>query len=141
MEDGFRARASEVGDLLKSEKTTFFLVTSPRTNTIIDTKDFGEKLLKYGFSIARIISNREVPPFIGDDHNSGVLDDLVPSDLDILSENLTKIELLRSVEQKDIDDMALGLKADGLIHVADNGNGLSSIEDLAHLASSIISSN
>lgn len=141
MEEGFRARAIEVGDLLKSEKTTFFLVTSPRTNTITDAKDFGEKLLKYGFSIARIISNREVPLFVGDDHNGGILDDLVPSDLDILSENLSKIEQLRGVEQVDIDAMALGLKADGLIHVADNGNGLTSIEDLARLASSIISSN
>ncbi|MDA8196842.1 MAG: AAA family ATPase [Actinomycetota bacterium] len=141
MEEGFRARAIEVGELLKSEKTTFFLVTSPRTNTIVDAKDFGEKLISYGFSIARIISNREVPSFSGDDHESGALDDLVPSDLDVLSENLKKIELLRNVEQKDIDEMAFGLRADGLIHVADNGAGLSSIEDLAHLASSIISPN
>ncbi len=61
--DGFRERAGEVEELLKSERTRFVLVAGPGEERIPDTLFFARKLREAGYSLGPIVVNRLHPPF------------------------------------------------------------------------------
>jgi anion-transporting ArsA/GET3 family ATPase len=63
MEDGFRARATAVQELLRAEDTTFVLVTVPRRDTVDDAVDFVERLDEAGIEVDTLIANRVHPKF------------------------------------------------------------------------------
>lgn len=56
--EGFKERAVEVSKLLRSEKTSFLLVTSPLAPTVSEAIFFHQKILEYKLPFAGFIVNR-----------------------------------------------------------------------------------
>ena len=63
MEAGFRERANEVVELIRSQETSFVIVASPRHDTIEEAVWFGEQLVDQGVDVAAAIINRTHPEF------------------------------------------------------------------------------
>jgi anion-transporting ArsA/GET3 family ATPase len=63
MEEGFRARASSVRELLADPTTAYVLVTSARPDAITEAKFFAEKLAERDISPAALVVNRIQPRF------------------------------------------------------------------------------
>ncbi|MDH4168912.1 MAG: AAA family ATPase [Acidimicrobiia bacterium] len=61
MEDGFKQRAQDVLTLLKSERTAFLLVASPRHDTITEAQHFGGQLHEAGITVRAAVINRMHP--------------------------------------------------------------------------------
>ena len=70
--EGFRERALEVEELLRSRKTLFVLVTGPGEERIPDTLFFARKLEEAGYNLGPIVVNRVHPRFVVDGHPSHV---------------------------------------------------------------------
>ncbi len=63
--DGFKDRALEVQELLRSPKTLFVLVSGPGSGRVADTLFFARKLTEAGYHLGPIVVNRvhpELPP-------------------------------------------------------------------------------
>ncbi len=65
MEDGFRARAAHVIELLRAPATAYVLVTSPRRDAIDEAVFFAEALARDGIAVAALVVNRVHPRFDG----------------------------------------------------------------------------
>lgn len=63
MYDGFEERASEVASLLKSEATSFVVVTSPSQETITEAVYFSTRLDESGLPFGGLVVNRVHPRF------------------------------------------------------------------------------
>jgi anion-transporting ArsA/GET3 family ATPase len=63
MESGFRERANEVVELIRSDVTAFVIVASPRHDTIEEAVWFGEQLVEQKVDVAAAIVNRTHPEF------------------------------------------------------------------------------
>ena len=63
MEDGFRARALAVAELLADPGTAFVLVTSPRRDAVEEVEFFAERLRASEFSVSALVVNRVHPRF------------------------------------------------------------------------------
>lgn len=63
MEAGFRDRANEVVELLRSSGTRFVLVASPRHDTVAEAVWFADQLARNELDVAAAIVNRAHPPF------------------------------------------------------------------------------
>jgi len=61
--DGFRERAGEVEELLKSDRTLFLLVAGPGEERIPDTLFFARRLQEAGYRLGPIVVNRMHPAF------------------------------------------------------------------------------
>jgi len=66
--EGFRERATEVGELLRAPSTTFALVSGPGEERVPDTLFFARKLAEAGHRLGPIVVNRAHPqlPLAGD---------------------------------------------------------------------------
>jgi anion-transporting ArsA/GET3 family ATPase len=62
--EGFRERASQVEDLLRSPKTLFVLVSGPGEERIPDTLFFARRLEEAGYRLGPIVVNRASPRFL-----------------------------------------------------------------------------
>lgn len=63
MEQGFRERAANVGDLLADPATAFVLVTSPRRDAVEEAEFFADRLADSGLGVAALVVNRVHPEF------------------------------------------------------------------------------
>jgi anion-transporting ArsA/GET3 family ATPase len=63
MEEGFRARADAVRQLLAEPATGFVLVTSPRRDSIEEATYFAEQVAAHGLEIRALVANRVHPAF------------------------------------------------------------------------------
>lgn len=68
--EGFRERATQVQDLLRSKETLFALVSGPGEERIPDTMFFARKLEEAGYNLGPVLVNR-VHPILADDAGSG----------------------------------------------------------------------
>ena len=59
--EGFRARALEVHDLLRSPETMFLLVSGPGQGRVADTLFFARRLTEAGYNLGPIVINRVHP--------------------------------------------------------------------------------
>jgi anion-transporting ArsA/GET3 family ATPase len=71
MEDGFRARAMAVEELLAAHETAFVLVTSPRRDALEEAEFFAGQLRHGGQTIDALVVNR-VHPLFGDEAPAGL---------------------------------------------------------------------
>ncbi len=71
--DGFKERALQVQELLRSKQTLFVLVSGPGSGRVADTLFFARKLTEEGYHLGPIVINRvhpELPP-VRDTANEG----------------------------------------------------------------------
>lgn len=73
--DGFRRRAEEVQELLRSPSTRFVLVAGPGEERIPDTLFFARKLKEAGLHLGAVVVNRVHPRFAPGDVPEGAADD------------------------------------------------------------------
>jgi anion-transporting ArsA/GET3 family ATPase len=66
MEEGFRARAARVRELLAQAETAFVLVASPRPDSVDEAVHFAGKLAESGLSVSALVVNRVQPRFADD---------------------------------------------------------------------------
>jgi anion-transporting ArsA/GET3 family ATPase len=64
--DGFRERAVEVQQLLRSENTVFVLVSGPGHQRVADTLFFARRLKEAGYRLGPVVVNRVHPAVPGD---------------------------------------------------------------------------
>ncbi|MGA7417052.1 MAG: ArsA-related P-loop ATPase [Acidimicrobiales bacterium] len=74
MEEGFRARAARVRDLLADPSTAFLLVASPRPDSVDEAVHFSAKLSEAGMSATALVVNRVQPRFADDALLAGLPD-------------------------------------------------------------------
>ncbi len=141
MQDGFRARAEIVQELLRQDQTAFVLVTSPRGDTIQEAQEFGLKLIGFGFRIAGLISNRETPDFEKTRISYGPEIDVEQHDRKILSQTLTEMKDLRSHEQLQLTKLTRKLEPPRLVHIPTLLRDVANMEDLAQVAKHLLSEN
>lgn len=63
MEAGFRARSQDVRRLLVSPRTTFVVVASPQSDTVVEAEFFLGRLAQEGLDIGAVVANRVTPRF------------------------------------------------------------------------------
>lgn len=63
MEDGFRQRARQVTELLTDPGTAVVLITTPRFETVAETRWFAEQVVERGLRVGALIVNRMHPSF------------------------------------------------------------------------------
>lgn len=63
MEEGFRARAAAVLELLSDPATAFVLVAAPRRDTVTEAQFFADRLAESGLPVEALIVNRVHPSF------------------------------------------------------------------------------
>lgn len=63
MEQGFKERAEKVMDLITSPATGFFLVASPKRDTVEEARFFADKLAEADIPVSALIVNRMHPRF------------------------------------------------------------------------------
>jgi anion-transporting ArsA/GET3 family ATPase len=71
MEEGFRARAQAVDQLLADSDTAFVLVTSPRRDALEEARFFARRLAETGQTVQALIVNRVHPSF-GEESPAGL---------------------------------------------------------------------
>ena len=78
MEEGFRARAARVRELLADQGTAFVLVASPRPDSVDEAVHFAGKLAESNMTVTALVVNRVQPRFADDDQ----IDSLPPLSAD-----------------------------------------------------------
>jgi anion-transporting ArsA/GET3 family ATPase len=63
IEEGFKARALEIGEILASENTCFIGVTSPQSLALKETVELNRRLIEGRLSLSALIVNRLTPQF------------------------------------------------------------------------------
>lgn len=134
MQDGFRARAQTVQALLHEEHTAFVLVTSPRSDTVREAIEFGEKLVGFGFSISGLVSNRETPYFGEPASKSPILQEIDPTDRTMLDKVLAEIRNLKAHEVQLLDNLLEIIDPPRLVHIPTLSKDVANMEDLAQMA-------
>ncbi len=66
MEEGFRARAGRVRELLRQPATSYILVASPRSDSVDEAVHFADKLSETGMTVTALVVNRVQPRFADD---------------------------------------------------------------------------
>ncbi|MCD4748085.1 MAG: PhoH family protein [Thermoanaerobaculales bacterium] len=69
--DGFRERALEVQELLRSSDTLFMLVSAPGPQRVADTLFFARRLKEAGYNLGPVVVNR-LHPHLGNDSKAGL---------------------------------------------------------------------
>lgn len=115
MEQGLRSRAGEVADLLRSDSTSFVLVTSPRSEAIDESTHLANAILDGGFRLDGVVINlvHPLPPTLDglDDLADGPLAEHVAYHRELLalatSERDEMVSLIDVVSGVDITEVPL----------------------------------
>ena len=108
MEEGFKARAAAVFELLSDQRTAFVLVASPRRDTVEEAEFFARRLGEAGISVRALIVNRMHPRFgrgLGEATRERSLT-LAGTPLGSLYSNLASFQLVASREEEHLSGLA-----------------------------------
>lgn len=113
MYDGFKERALEVAALLRSDATTFVVVTSPSDESVGEATYFGSRLNESGLPFGALVVNR-VHPKLGDG-----IQVVKARHLRALKEGGADARLLAALLENEADFMrVVGLEEDNLTALA-----------------------
>jgi anion-transporting ArsA/GET3 family ATPase len=111
MEEGFRARADAVLDLLSADGTAFVLVASPHRDTVREATFFATKLTEAGIPVRALVANRMHPDFGngGSGGNGAALDRLEEAPADTAwadhLRNLAEFRLVAGREAEHLEEL------------------------------------
>jgi anion-transporting ArsA/GET3 family ATPase len=105
MEAGFRERATEVMDVLRSPETTYVLVASPRSDTVVEARYFAEQLHASGLTVGAVVVNRMHPRFGGPsarvaERSAAAAREAGNADLAALWHNLAELTAVAAAEER-----------------------------------------
>ena len=116
IEEGFRNRAVAVEDLLRSDRTRYVVVASPRSDTVDEARYFVGELDKLGIPVSGLVVNRLQPRF-GQGTSAATLRESKAADeagdhtKAILLRNLAEMRKVAEAEDKTIAPLMASAKA------------------------------
>jgi anion-transporting ArsA/GET3 family ATPase len=137
MEEGFRARASKVDELLEADGTHFVLVASPRRDTIVEAAFFADQLSGAEVPISALVVNRMHPRFgsAPPAEARARADELEGTDLGALCANLADFGLVAEREEEHLVDLAARVEPAPVVRVPflqSDVHDVAGLEELAH---------
>ena len=134
MEAGFKARASEVQNLLSQDSTSFVLVTGTHKDTVDEAIYFASKLDEFKLQVNLIISNR-ITPYFGDDFDTEQV--LYPAGF---RENLEYLTKLRSAELVQLSRLSVIASGDSHIVVPLLPHDIGSLSEIQEIGEVLVNS-
>lgn len=131
MDDGFRARAAEVSDLLTSARTGYVLVTTPRAEAIEATAWIHDGLTERGVKPAVLIANRAMPQSFAE---PGRMPAVATSAID---RNLAQLSQVARDEAAMVAELATRLGLGRVVTIDDQAEPVGDIDGLSVLADSL----
>jgi len=107
MEEGFRRRAEHMRRLLAKRTTAFFLVTSPRADTVDEAGWFADKLNESGLAVEALVVNRVHPSFCTPGIVGALPEAPGGSALEVLVENLRGYEAVNERESVAVAELVV----------------------------------
>jgi anion-transporting ArsA/GET3 family ATPase len=134
MEDEFSRRALAVAATLRSNATSFVVVTAPAPDALIEADHFVSELKRLGISLRLIVTNR-MPPRFGDSSSSTeqAAADAHSGDLAVAHHILA--ELWRDVEQAEAGVQAFLSRTNSLSGAVDTASATEFATDIHDMAS------
>jgi len=132
MEDGFKARASSVQNMLADTSTAFVLITAPRRDAINEAMFFAQRLASSHHAIDALVVNRVFPDFGGPIVASRVVESDTP--LGALIANLATMSAISVRDDALIGDLSALVSPSPLVRVpflSRDVHDLSSLTDVA----------
>lgn len=133
MEDGFKARAGHVREMLANASTAFVLITAPRRDAVNEAMFFAQRLAASHHGIDALVVNRVFPDFGGPIAPLGGIDQKSP--LGVLVLNLATMSAISAREDALLNDLAALVTPAPLVRVpflSHDVHDLSSLIDVAH---------
>ena len=141
MEEGFRARATGVRELLASEETAFLLVASPRSDTVAEALFFADKLAEASLTVDALVVNRLHPRFGeeatlggGEDGNRGGEAVVDGEALGVLEANLADLRAVAEREEANFATLAERVEPAPVTRVPFLASDVHDLDGLAQIA-------
>ena len=108
MEEGFRARANDVLELLTDPSTSYLLVASPKRDTVEEAQFFADRLAEAGVPVRALIVNRMHPKFTDEAPEAlrQRAEGLTGTELGDLYANLADFALVAAREEQHLEGLA-----------------------------------
>jgi anion-transporting ArsA/GET3 family ATPase len=136
MEEGFRARAQRVNELLASPQTAFVLVASPQRDTVDEAHFFAHRLREAGIAVQGLVLNRMHPTFT--DGLPEALAErattLAGSEIGDLYHNLADMALIARSETQHVAGLADAVAPAPLVRVPFLGGDVHDVAGMADVA-------
>jgi anion-transporting ArsA/GET3 family ATPase len=119
MEEGFKARADRVLELLGADETAFVLVASPKRDTVEEAEFFAERLVEADLEVRALVINRLHPRF-GDGRAESARERALTfagTSLGGLYANLADFQLVASEEEAHLSGLAERVPSASLVRV------------------------
>jgi anion-transporting ArsA/GET3 family ATPase len=137
IEDGFKARAREVGALVESEESYFLLVTAPRTSTLNEMLAVKAHLEETANRDFVTVVNRWTPQF--DEVRTPLPHEEEAEKYSVLTANLAELRSLREDEERAVAAALDERQRLRTIVIENESNEITSIAALRHLGDRLIS--
>lgn len=131
MDDGFRARAANVSELLASDRTGYVLVTSPRAEAIEATGWIHDGLTERRLEPAVLVANRAMPQGLAE---PGRMPANITSAID---RNLQQLSAMAKTEKTLVAALASRLDVSRLVTIDDQPEPVGDLAGLSVLADSL----
>lgn len=136
MEQGFKERAQKVMDLIESPATGFFLVASPKRDTVEEASFFADKLAEADIPVSALIVNRMHPSFTSELPEALVArsQTFAGTDLGDLYRNLSDFSLVSSREEAHLAGLAEKVSPAPMVRVPFLGTDVHDLKGLSLVA-------
>jgi anion-transporting ArsA/GET3 family ATPase len=134
MEDEFSRRALAVAATLRSNATSFVVVTAPAPDALIEADHFVSELKRLGISLGLIVTNR-MPPRFGDSSSSTEQTTAASTSGDLAVAHHVLAELWRDVEQAEAGVQAFLSRTNSLLGAVDTASATEFATDIHDMAS------
>ncbi|MEI8285824.1 MAG: ArsA-related P-loop ATPase [Actinomycetes bacterium] len=134
MEDEFSRRALAVAATLRSNATSFVVVTAPAPDALIEADHFVSELKRLGISLGLIVTNR-MPPRFGDSSSSTEQTAAASTSGDLAVAHHVLAELWRDVEQAEAGVQAFLSRTNSLLGAVDTASATEFATDIHDMAS------
>jgi anion-transporting ArsA/GET3 family ATPase len=132
MEEGFRARAKRADELLRSERTEFVLVCSPRRDTVDEALFLAGQLAEEGLKVDKVIVNRCYPRYRP--LSPGLAEGLTESALAPFVANLEQLALVGAKEEEQLARVSTALPKAHVLRVPFLEREVTDLEALGEVA-------
>jgi len=135
MEAGFRERAAEVDQMLRSDDTSFVLVASPRRDTVAEAKFFADHLTGLGIEVRAAVVNRMSPEFGVPSKVAATWASAAGAESDFgrLASNLAELAATSELEQEHLEGLRSAMGQAPIVKVPQLQRELHDLEGLAEL--------
>lgn len=139
IEEGFKVRAKEIGDLIGSQSTGFIGVTSPQSLALTETVELIRRLSETDISIDAVLVNRVTPQFLGSEEHLELASDSVAlsASLVTLLNNSDQIAKTREHELRRLEKHRAGFNSAPYLLLENQGQEVATSSALKRLGNEL----